>query len=267
MLANRFVRAGEIVLHYRVSGKPDGTPLIMINSLGTDLRIWDAVVPFFENDFMVVRYDKRGHGLSDCPPAPYSIRDMTQDQIHLMDALGIDRAIVIGLSVGGLIAMDMATAFPERIEQIIISDSAPKLGDPAAWNERIDTIRAHGMEYLSETILMRWFTPDFDTRYPEVHRGFSNMLTRLPVEGYTGVCEALRDADLREAVATIEDEVLIMCGAQDASTPPEVVEAGAEMFLNARFHLIEGAGHLPCVEQPDTMAALIRQFLKDANHV
>jgi len=264
MLNNRFVQTGSgITLHYKIDGAADGVPLIFINSLGTDLRIWDDVVPHFEQAFRIIRFDKRGHGLSDCPPAPYSIRDFTNDLVSLMDALEIDKAILVGLSVGGMIAIDAAAAYPERVEVLILSDTAPKIGTVEGWNERIDTLRSHDMPYLSETIVKRWFTPEFDSRHTAAWRGYVNMLNRMPVEGYTGTCEAIRDADLRDQAQSITKETLVICGAQDASTPPEFVEANSHLLPNSRFHLIEGSGHLPCVEQPDETAAVIRQFLKE----
>lgn len=265
LLQKRFKQVNGLTLHYKVEGKPDGPTVIFINSLGTDLRIWDDVVPHFVDHYQVMRFDKRGHGLSDCPPAPYTIREMTLDLVGLMDTLALKRATIVGLSVGGMIAIDAAANFPERVIRVILSDTAPKIGTAERWNERINTVREHGIAHLGEAILDRWFTPSFAEDNPAAHHGFLNMLTRLPAEGYAGVCEAIRDADLTESAKMIAQDVLVLGGDQDASTPPDFVQEATSVIPNVRFQLIVGAGHLPCVEQPEKTASAILQFLKEHN--
>jgi len=262
-----FIASNQITLNMTRAGRDDGLPLVFINSLGSDLRIWDGVVPHLVDHAGLIRYDKRGHGLSDCPPAPYSIRDHTEDLHGLLELIGITEAVLIGISVGGMIALDFAITYPEQVKALILCDTAAKIGTSEMWNERIDTLRAHGMAHLGDAILTRWFTPSFLENQPAAARGYYNMLTRMPVTGYTGTCEALRDADLREAVATIQAKALVLCGAEDASTPPDLVRGLAESLPDARFALLEGAGHLPCIEQPAKMATIIREFLEENGYV
>lgn len=257
----QFIQANNIVLNCRLSGNPNGTALVFVNSLGTDLRIWDEVVPHFEGRFRVVRYDKRGHGLSDCPPAPYSIRDHAQDLAELLDALMIDTAVLIGISVGGMIAQDFAAAWPERVQKLVLCDTAEKIGSTEMWNGRIHVLRAEGMAALADPILNRWFVPDFGNQQPVAYQGYRHMLTRTPVTGYTGTCEAIRDADLTEAARTIQAPTLVLCGAEDSATTPEMVRGLAALIPNARYEEIPNAGHLPCVEQPEATAVTIEQFL------
>ena len=256
-----FTIENDISLHYKVEGAGDGVPLVFINALGTDLRIWQGVVPHVTDRYALIRYDKRGHGLSDCPPAPYSIRDFANDLRGLLDHLDVMQAVLVGISVGGMIALDFAAAWPERVQELVLCDTAPRIGTADLWNERINTLRAHGMQSMGDAILSRWFAPTFAAQSPAVYRGYYNMLTRNPVEGYTGTCEAIRDADLTAAARTITARTLVLCGALDISTPPDLAKGLAELMPDATFQEIPGAAHLSCFEQPDAVAAHIEQFL------
>jgi 3-oxoadipate enol-lactonase len=263
MFRSEFITAGNLTLYVRREGAETGTPLVFMNSLGTDHRIWDAVIPVLAADTPIVRYDKRGHGLSDCPPAPYSIRDHTYDLAGLLAALNINQAIVVGISVGGMIAMDFAAANPGQVTALVLCDTYPKIGTAEMWNDRINTLRARGMAALSSAILARWFAPNFQIQYPAVYRGYENMLLRTPVEGYTGTCEAIRDADLTGIIPTIQTPTLVLCGTMDVSTPPVMVRELANMMPNARYVEIADAGHLSCIESPAAVTAAIHTFLKD----
>lgn len=256
-----FTIENGISLHYKIEGNQDGFPLVFINALGTDLRIWDGVVPHFAGRYRVIRFDKRGHGLSDYPPAPYSIHDHATDLYGLLDDLNISQAILVGISVGGMIALDYAATWPERVHSLILCDTAPQIGTTELWNERINTLREHGMDSMGEAILSRWFAPSFKTQSPAAYRGYFNMLTRNPVEGYTGTCEAIRDADLTSAARTITARALVLCGAEDVSTPPDLARGLIELIPKANFQEIPGAGHLPCIEQPDLVASQIKKFI------
>jgi 3-oxoadipate enol-lactonase len=262
-----FIIANHITLHYLTSSGHSGTPLVFINSLGTNLHLWDAVISCLPSQLPLVRYDKRGHGLSDTPPAPYTIRDHSEDLASFLEQLKIESAIVIGISVGGLIAMDYAIRHPNRVQTLILSDTSPRIGTADGWSERIQTIRERGLAGMVTNILDRWFAPTFKSQEPAIYQGFANMLLQTPVEGYIGTCAALRDADLHETVRQINAPSLILCGARDISTPPNLMSDLAEMLPNARFQVIEDAGHLPCVEQPKTMAMMIQQFLQEAGNV
>ncbi len=259
----QFARINDISLHYRQDGQPDGLPLVFINSLGTDMRIWDDVVPHFADQYRIVRHDKRGHGLSDCPAAPYSISDHSDDVAGLLDYLGIESAVMVGISVGGMIALDFASRQPERVQAMVVCDTLPKIGTAEMWNERIRKLRQDGMDSMAEVIPLRWFAPSFPTAQPAAYRGYQHMFTRMPVEGYCGTCTALRDADLTAQTRGIHTPTLVVGGAEDASTPPELVRGLADTLPDSQFQLIEGAGHLPCVEQPERFAGALMQFLKE----
>jgi 3-oxoadipate enol-lactonase len=256
-----FTIGNGLTTHYTLEGSGEGIPLVFINALGTDLRIWDGVVTNLTNRHPVLRFDKRGHGLSDCPPAPYSIRDFSSDLFGLLEQLGISQTILVGISVGGMIALDFATSWPERVHSMVLCDTAPVIGTADLWNERINKLRADGMGSMAEAILARWFAPTFKEKSPAAYQGYYNMLTRMPVEGYAGTCEALRDADLTQATRTIEAHTLILCGTEDVSTPPDLVRGFVELMPDAEFQAIPGAGHSTCIEQPDLVAEQIKRFL------
>jgi 3-oxoadipate enol-lactonase len=257
-----FVTVNGITLHIQQEGNPNGLPLVFINSLGTDFRIWDDVISAF-TDHNIVRYDKRGHGLSDAPPAPYTIRNHSDDLEGLLDYFQLDDVVLIGISVGGLIATDYAAQHPERVKALVLCDTFPKIGTTELWNERIRNVQEHGIAHIAEAILARWFPPSFMEKHLATYHGYFNMLTRTPVAGYAGTCAALRDADLTEAARSIQKPALVLCGSEDGSTPPSLVSGLTAILLNARYHEIAGAGHLPCIEQPQLVAKLIEDFLKE----
>jgi 3-oxoadipate enol-lactonase len=258
-----FIEANNLSLNVRQEGNPAGQTLAFINSLGTDLRIWDDVVSQVADEYHVIRYDKRGHGLSDSPKTPYTIRDHTDDLAGLLDALNVEKVVLVGISVGGMIAMDFAEQYPEAVQALIVCDSLPKIGTSEMWNERINTLWQGGMASLGDTILTRWFAPSYKEQHPVEYRGYYNMLTRMPVTGYTGTCEAIRDADLSEAVQYIQCPTLLLCGAEDVSTPPTAMKGLTDLMPNARYIEIEAAGHLPCIENPQAVVTTIQSFLKD----
>jgi 3-oxoadipate enol-lactonase len=240
--------------------------LVFINSLGTDFRIWDGLIPYFAERFAILRYDKRGHGLSDCPPAPYSIRDHKDDLAALLSELGIGPAILVGISIGGMIAMDFAATYPERVRALVLCDTGATIGNAAFWSERISIVRTQGMAAVAEGVVARWLTVAFATQQPAAYRGHYHMLARAPVAGYTATCEALRDADLSQAARTISAKTLILCGAQDMTTPPESSRVLGDMIKGSRFELIENAAHLPCIEQSEALAATMKRFFREGDY-
>ena len=257
-----FARVNGVVLHHDVRGDADAPALVFSNSLGTDFRIWDEVAARLAGDFRIVLYDKRGHGLSEAPPAPYTIDDHVGDLAALLDHLGIARAAVVGLSVGGLIAQGLAAARPDLVAALVLIGTAPKLGTAETWNVRIETVAAKGIAALADDILPRWFTAAFRSPDNPAFAGYRAMLARSPAEGYAGTCAALRDADLTASTRALRLPALCLVGDQDGSTPPDLVRATAALIAGAEFEVIAGAGHIPCVEQPAATAALIGDFLR-----
>ena len=272
MSITRFAAVGSWSIHHRLEGQfinamLTGIPLVFINSLGSDLRIWDGVIPYFGEDFPIVRYDKRGHGLSDCPPGPYTLRDHTTDLAGLLTVLEVPSAILIGVSVGGMIALDFAHQYPQRVHALVLCDTGAQIGTAEAWSERSAIVRQEGLASIAPLILGRWFSRSFSTGEPATYRGYYNMLTRTPAEGYAATCEALRDADLRNVVKSITVPSLVLCGDEDIATPPTLGQELATTLPNANFQLIYQAGHLPSIEQPRAVATAIKQFFKELQYV
>lgn len=250
------------LVHWRESGPREAPAVVLVNSLGTDFRIWEEVAAALSRAWRVIVYDKRGHGLSEVPPGPYAISDFTNDLIALADHVGLPRFSLVGLSIGGLIGQDIAVRAPERLAALVLADTAPKVGSAESWNARITAVREGGLAAIADPVMERWFTPAFHRERPDDLAGWRNALLRQPAEGYIATCEALSVADLTETSASIAVPTLAVVGDGDLSTPPDLVRAMAERIPGASFALIEGCGHIPPVEQPGRLLALITRHLE-----
>jgi len=262
----RIGNVNSIGLHIAETGDADAPALVFSNSLGTDFRTWDEVLPLLSAGLRVVRYDKRGHGLSDCPPGPWTIEDHVSDLAGLLDSLGVKNAVICGLSVGGLIAQGLAASRPDLVKALILCDTGAKIGDESTWNPRIEAVRTNGIASIADPILERWFSAEYRASSPEMPI-WRNMLVRTPATGYALTCAAIRDADYRENTAALRLPCLAMAGDEDGATPPDLVRETAALIPGSRFELIDGAGHLPCIEKPAVVAGLINGFLKEIGHV
>jgi 3-oxoadipate enol-lactonase len=255
---------GDIHVHYRTDGPADGPAVVFANSLGTDLRLWDKIVPLMPAHLRLVRYDKRGHGLTTAPPAPYAMGALVTDLERLMDHLGVTGAVVVGLSIGGMIAQGLAVKRLDLVRGLVLSNTAARIGTAAMWHDRIADVRAGGIDSLADAVMERWFGKPFRTT-PELH-AWRTMLTRQPVDGYTGCAAAIAGTDFFATTATLRLPALAIAGDQDGATPPDLVRETAALIPGSRFHLIRGAGHLPCVEKPADYAAALTAFLRDVGH-
>ncbi|MDA3887359.1 MAG: 3-oxoadipate enol-lactonase [Allgaiera sp.] len=256
---------GDIKLHYREDGDPNGAPLVFSNSLGTDLRLWDQVLPLLPRGLRIIRYDKRGHGLSDCPPAPYSMGSLVRDVERLLDALNVKDCVFVGLSIGGMIAQGLAVKRLDLMRAMVISNTGAKIGTVEIWDKRIEDARKGGIEALADAVMERWFSKDFRAK-PEL-AAWRNMLLRTPADGYIGCSAAISGTDLYTPTSGLTLPTLAIAGSEDGSTPPDLVRETADLIKGSRFHLIRGAGHLPCVENPEEYARVLTAFLKEIGHV
>ncbi len=267
----QFAKINGIVMHYddHKPGQNAGAvpTLVFSNSLGTDFRIWDRLLArlegLIERPLRVVRYDKRGHGLTEAPADPYVMEDHVGDLAALLDHLEIEQAVICGLSVGGIIAQGLSEKYPRRVSGLVLNDTAHVIGPPAMWDERIAKVREGGIEAIAEAILERWFSRDLHSNNPEELAGWRNMLVRTPAVGYMGTSAAIRDSDMTEAAKAIRVPTLCVVGDEDGSTPPSLMRELTALTPGARLEVIEGAGHLPCIEKPDELAALLAGFLKE----
>ena len=258
-----FVRLGRGVIHYCDRGPRDATALVFANSLGTDLRVWQGVADHFTPRFRILQYDKRGHGLSALSPDGWTIPALADDLAELMQAVGISSAVVLGLSVGGMIAQSLASTRPDLVRALVLSNTGHKIGTAEAWQQRIDGVRAGGIESLADAVMERWFSAEFRNASPAELAGWQAMLTRTEVEGYVGICQAIRDADLTASTKALAQPTLCIAGGADGATPPALVREMAGLIQGAKLVEIPGVGHLPCVEKPDSVIEAVEDFLKE----
>ena len=256
---------GDVVLHVRAEGPVGAPAVVFANSLGTDLRLWDAVVARLPPDLRIIRWDKRGHGLSGCPPAPYTMGALIRDAERVCDAFEIRDCVFVGLSIGGMIAQGLAAKRLDLVRAAVFSNTGAKIGTRAMWDDRIAAMRADGLGAMSDAILERWFTRAF-RESPAVHP-WRRMVETTPEEGYAGCAAAIAGTDFYTTTAALRLPVLAIAGDADGSTPPDLVREMADLVPGARFELIRGAGHLPCVERPDIYAALLTGFLREVGHL
>ena len=251
------------VLNYQIDGPSDAPVLVMSNSLGTDLGMWDVQIPELSKSFRVVRYDTRGHGKSSVTEGPYTIEQLGKDVLALLDELKVEKAAYCGLSMGGLIGQWLGINAPTRFTHLVLCNTAAKIGNAEGWNSRIDTVTAGGeqaMRDLRDGSIARWFTPEFSAANPQVADRIVSMLASTNPAGYAANCAAVRDGDFREQLGLIQAKTLIICGTGDAVTTPE-----DGRFMQARikdaqvidFH----AAHLSNVEAGDAFTQALLNFL------
>lgn len=260
----RLLKTGQTTLHVEASLVRDRPTVVFVNSLGSDLRIWDDVVEALARaGFGALRYDLRGQGLSDTGPTPYRIDDHVADLEAVLSAHGVARAAVCGLSVGGMIALGLAEKRRDLVAGLILCCTAHRIGTAESWNARLAAIEKGGVGAIAESVLQGWFSP---AAYRDDAPGVAlcrNMLTRSPVDGYAATCVALREADLEEAARSVSAPALCLAGEYDRATPPELVGALRALIPGARFAVIPGAGHMPCVETPSIVADHLIGFVHE----
>lgn len=254
------LQIGEAEINFALSGPEDAPVLVLAHPLGADLSVWSEVSARLAKSFQILAFDCRGHGASFKPAGPYTLDDLGGDLLALLDALAIPRANFCGLSMGGLIGQWLLTHAPQRLEKLVLANTAAQLPDAEAWNGRIAAVAEGGVKALRPAILPRWLSENFRSAHPEVAAKISDLLDACDAGGYAGCCAALRDADFRQTLsAAAKTDILVIVGEADGSTPPPMGEelaslAGAQL---ARLN----AAHLSCVEDADGFAALLRNFL------
>jgi 3-oxoadipate enol-lactonase/4-carboxymuconolactone decarboxylase len=234
---------------------------VLINSLGTTSEMWAPQLPSLVSHRRVVRYEHRGHGGAGTPAGPYSIADLGLDLIELLDHLGIDRASLCGVSLGGMVAMWTAMRHPERIDRVVLACTAAHLPPADAWYERAVFVRANGTASLLEASLGRWFCPGFPDRHPDTAARVAAMLSAADPAGYAWCCEAIAAMDQRASLAAISAPTLVLAGARDPVTPPSTGLALHEAIPDSAFVVLAGAAHLANLEQPEHFTAAVLDHL------
>jgi len=250
----------SVEVHHLVEGPPGGPVLVLSNSLGSTLDMWEPQVAVLANEFRVVRYDLRGHGRSPVPPPPYDLSDLGADLLALLDGLGVERAHLAGLSIGAMVSMWVAAHAPDRVDRLVLCCTSPRFAPPAAWFERAALVRAEGTGAVADLVVGRWFTPGFARREPAVVTRMREMIATTPPEGYAACCEAVGTADLRATLGDIRADTLVVSGARDPSMPQGDARLLAEGIPRCRAATVDAA-HLANVERPEEVTALIREHL------
>ena len=253
-------KSGEARIHYVLEGQSESPVLLFSNSLGANYSTWDPQAHEFRKKLRVLRYDTRGHGQSPPTPGTYSIELLAKDVIAMMDALDLDRIHFCGLSMGGMIGMWLALNAPERLNKLVLSNTAAKIGTAEGWNARIEAVQKNGMKSVASGILERWFTPVFRQKAPETMANILKMLEETNPEGYVACCAAVRDFDCREQLNKIRTPTLVIAGAHDPATPPEGGRFLAQQIPGARFVELDAA-HLSNIEAQDQFNNELTAFL------
>jgi len=247
-------------LRYRVEG-PDGAPwLTFSNSLGTDLTMWWSQADVLSRYFRVLRYDTRGHGQSSAPQGPYTIEQLRDDVIALWDHLGVTRSHFCGISMGGLTGLALAIHHPDRLDRLVLSNTAAKVGTDASWQTRVDTVREKTLAGFADTILSRWFTEGFQAAHPEALTPLRAVLKSTSQDGYCANCGALASADLREQAALVKTPTLVIAGTYDLSTSAEQGRWLHGQIAGARYKEL-ATGHIANIEQASNYTQVLLDFL------
>lgn len=244
---------------YTVDGPDDDTAPVLVlgSSVGSTRTMWEPQVAALSRTLRVVRYDHRGHGESRPATPPTSIDDLGGDVVALLDHLGVERASLGGLSLGGMVAMWVAAHHPERVDRLALVCTAALLGPRELWLQRAAAVRASGMASITDAVLARWFTADWPAHHPDRVARLRAEFEAVAPDAYAGCCEAIADMDLREDLTTVRAPTLVLAGEDDPATPPALAEEIASRVAGARLAVVPQAAHLGSVEQPAAFTALL----------
>ena len=248
-------------IHVEVEG-PERAPVLMLsNSLGTDLHMWDDQVAPFTRHFRLVRYDRRGHGKSTVPKGPYSMERFGRDVISVLEALKIKKINWCGLSMGGMVGQWLGANAPDRVEKLILSNTNFHYADKTPWNDRIKFVREKGLAELVDPNMERWFTAGFRARAPKAIARMKEMFLVTNPDGYIASCEAIRDMDFTASNPRISAPTLVIVGKHDPATPPSAGEAIQKQIKGAKLAALEAA-HIANIEQPKLYTETVLNFLR-----
>ncbi|WP_295623927.1 3-oxoadipate enol-lactonase [uncultured Corynebacterium sp.] len=256
--------SAPVALAHDSFGPADAPTAILLGSLGADRSMWSPQVEALSDRFRIITADLRGHGESPAPAGEYAMGDLAGDVLALMDSLGVDRAHVVGLSLGGAVAQTLALEHPERLESLTLISTAPKFGESDAWLDKADKVRAEGTEALAETVVANWFTDECFESNPELPRRFADGIRATSDEGYAGCCHAIAGFDSRDRLGDVAVDAWVIAGEQDTSTPLEVVASLHDSIPDAPLTTISPAKHLVNVEKPEPVNRLLAMIWSGA---
>lgn len=252
--------SNDAQINYQTFGDANKPALIFSNSLGTKYSMWQPQIEYFQQDHYVICYDTRGHGASSAPQGPYSLEQLGQDVVNLLDHLNIAKVAFCGISMGGLTGQWLAIHKPELFSHVIVCNTAAKIGQEQAWQDRAALVCEQGLAPIAATAALRWFTDPFIQSNPAVVAELSNDLGAGSPEGYANCCEALAKADVREQLSSIQIPVLIIAGQQDPVTTVADGQFMQQRIANSRLFEIN-ASHISNIEQPEAFNQAVQTFL------
>ncbi len=248
-------------LNVRIDGRDDAPALMLSNSLGCTLDMWEPQMAAFTTNFRVIRYDRRGHGQSEAPDGPYSMERFGGDVMAILDALGIRRTHWCGLSMGGMVGQWLGANRPERFDRIVLSNTACHYADPSNWHNRIKAVTDGGLAAVADAVIAGWLTEDFRAREPDATARMKAMLLASPVKGYLACCQALSTLDQRALLPEISSPTLVIAGRHDKATPVEAGELIRDGIPGATMTVLDAA-HISNVEQSAGFTDAVMGFLK-----
>jgi 3-oxoadipate enol-lactonase len=254
------IDADGCLLNVSVEGRDGGPTLMLSNSLGTNLQMWEPQMAAFTKLFRVIRYDRRGHGKSGAPNGPTSMERYGRDVIAILNDLNIDKVHWCGLSMGGMVGQWLGANAPERFDRIILSNTSCYYPDPTNWHNRIKAVREGGLASVADAVISGWLTEDFREREPQITANMKAMLIASPVEGYLAACEALSTLDQRALLPKIKSPTLVIAGRQDMATPLAAGEYIRSQIPGASLTILDAA-HISNVEQPHAFTDAVVGFL------
>jgi 3-oxoadipate enol-lactonase/4-carboxymuconolactone decarboxylase len=255
------INANGVELFYDVTGPEDAPVVVFSTSVGATLEMWDPQIRAFSDRFRLLRYDTRGHGRSQVVDRPTSIEDLADDLAGLLDALGIAKAHLVGLSLGGMTGQALALRYPDKLESLVLLATSAYLPPAEAWTERAATARAKGMATIADTVMSRWFTRAFKERAPAIVAATRERFIANDANGYAICCEAIRDMDLRPAIGAVRTPTLILAGADDPATPVAMMEDIRARIPDAEMIIVPRTAHLLNLERPEIVNAHLAAFL------
>jgi 3-oxoadipate enol-lactonase len=248
-------------LHYVIEGQTNAPALVLSNSLGTNLSMWDAQLPELHKHFRVLRYDTRGHGQSEVPPAPYSFEQLGRDVLALADEADIGNFSFCGLSLGGMTGLWLGINAGKRLHKLVLCSTGAKTGNAEMWDARIATVRKGGAKSIATATMERWFTPRFRGSAPQEVQRIKHIVESTSTEGYIGCCGALREGDFRGTVGAIRTPTLVISGTHDPAAPPADGRFIAQQIASARYVELDAA-HLSNIEQQESFTKEVSEFLR-----
>lgn len=258
-----FVESNGTTLNYRFDGPAQGPVVMLSNSLASNLTIWEFQVPaLVDSGYRVLRYDSRGHGLSAVPEGPYSIELLTADVIGLMDSLGLEKVHFCGISMGGMVGQTLGTRYGDRLISLVLCSTSAHIAPREIWDERIETVRKHGMGAVADATIDRWFTKDGQERLHEEVEKIRQMILNTSIDGFCACCAAIRDMDQRKSIRTITTQTLVVVGEKDLGTPVSAAELIHERIPFSALRVLSDAAHFLHMEQASAFNHELLEFLK-----